>query len=45
MVTFVPKLTDMQKSVGRTCEFNGQQLHLEVKKPDDLACGAISILA
>lgn len=35
----------MQKNVSRIFEFNGQQFHLEVKKPDDLACGAISILA
>lgn len=35
----------MQKSVNHIFEFNGQQFHLEVKKPDDLACVAISILA
>lgn len=35
----------MQKSVSCIFEFYRQQFHFEVKKPDDLACGAISILA
>lgn len=35
----------MQKSVSCVCALTGQHFHLEAKKPDDLACGAISILA